>query len=103
MTGSQGVDTRDSNVGRPADRRLLAWGVIGLVAQVAFTAGWVIAETWQGPSYSPVRYTISDLQAAIAPHAWFPVACFAVGGLGTIGFAAFGLRPALATAGCVAA
>jgi hypothetical protein len=43
--------------------------------------------------------TISDLQAATAPHAWFPIACFAVGGLGTFGFAVFGLRPALVGAG----
>ncbi|MGO9163792.1 MAG: DUF998 domain-containing protein [Streptosporangiaceae bacterium] len=43
--------------------------------------------------------TISDLQAATAPHAWFPIACFAAGGLGTFGFAVFGLRPALAGAG----
>ncbi len=62
-------------------------------------AGWLIADTWQGPRYSPVKYTISDLQAATAPHAWFPIACFAAGGLGTFGFAVFGLRPALAGAG----
>ncbi len=61
--------------------------------------GWLIAETWQGPRYSPVNDTISDLQAATAPHAWFPIACFALGGLGTFGFAVFGLRPALAGAG----
>jgi hypothetical membrane protein len=74
----------------------LTWGVIGLLAQVVFAAGWVIAETWQGPRYSPVTDTISDLQAATAPHVWFPVLCFALGGLGTFGFALFGLRPALA-------
>ena len=32
-----------------------------------------------------------------------PVACFAVGGLGTFGFAVFGLRPALGRAGTIAA
>ncbi len=81
----------------------MAWGVVGVIAQAAFTAGWLIADTWQGPGYSPVKYTISDLQAATAPHAWFPIACFAMGGLGTFGFAVFGLRPALAGAGQVAA
>jgi hypothetical protein len=80
-------------------RHGVAWGVVGLTAQIVFTAGWVIAETWQGPRYSPVANTISDLQAATAPHVWFPIACFAVAGLGTFGFAAFGLRPALAAAG----
>jgi len=77
----------------------VAWGVVGLLAQIVFTAGWVIAETWQGPRYSPVSNTISDLQAATAPHVWFPIACFAVAGVGTFGFAVFGLRPALRAAG----
>ena len=57
---------------QPRRRGALAWGVVGLLAQVAFAAGWVIAETWQGPRYSPVTDTISDLQAATAPHVWFP-------------------------------
>ena len=77
----------------------LAWGLIGLVAQTAFMAGWLITEAWQGRGYSPVTDTISDMQAATAPHAWFPITCFAVGGLGTFGFAVLGLRPALAAAG----
>jgi hypothetical protein len=88
---------------RPAQRHGRAWGIVGLVAQVAFLAGWLIAETWQGQRYSPVTDTISDLQAAMAPHAWFPIACFAVGGIGTFCFACFGLRPALAGGGKVAA
>ena len=99
MTGGPGIVTASSVPGRPGDGRLLAWGVAGLAAQAAFMAGWLIAETWQGPRYSPVNDTISDLQAATAPHAWFPIACFALGGLGTFGFAVFGLRPALAGAG----
>jgi hypothetical protein len=99
MTGGQGTVSAGRVAGRARDGRLLAWGVAGLVAQAAFMAGWLIAETWQGPRYSPVNDTISDLQAATAPHAWFPIACFAVGGLGTFGFAVFGLRPALAGAG----
>jgi hypothetical protein len=74
-----------------------------VVAQVVFSAGWVIAETWQGPRYGPIQDTISDMQAATAPHAWFPILCFAFGALGTFGFAVFGLRPALAEAGAVAA
>ena len=103
MTGGQGMAASGDGVGSPRGGCLMAWGVVGLIAQAAFTAGWLIADTWQGPRYSPVKYTISDLQAATAPHAWFPIACFAVGGLGTFGFAVFGLRPALAGAGKVAA
>jgi hypothetical protein len=83
---------------QPRRRGALAWGVIGLVAQVVLAAGWVVAEIWQGPRYSPVTDTISDLQAVTAPHVWFPIVCFAAGGLGTFGFAVFGLRPAWAGA-----
>jgi hypothetical protein len=50
----------------------LAWGVVGVMAQAAFTAGWVVTELWQGPRYSPVNDTISDMQASTAPHVWFP-------------------------------
>jgi hypothetical membrane protein len=82
---------------------MLAWGAVGAIAQVAFFAGWLIADAWQRPGYSSIKNSISDLQAATAPHAWFPIACFAVGGLGTFGFAVFGLRPALARAGKIAA
>jgi Protein of unknown function (DUF998) len=82
---------------------LIAWGALGVIAQAAFMAGWLAAETWQGPRYSAVTDTISDMQAATAPHAWFPIACFATGGIGTFCFAVFGLRPALAGAGRVAA
>ena len=103
MTGGPGTIAGDRGTGSSRDGRLMAWGVVGVIAQVAFMAGWLIADAWQGPRYSPVKYTISDLQAATAPHAWFPIACFAAGGLGTFGFAAFGLRPALAGAGRVAA
>jgi hypothetical membrane protein len=94
---TQGPAVPETGVG--ADRHLLAWGLTGVLAQTAFLAGWLIAGTWQPRGYSLVKNTISDMQAATAPHAWFPVACFAVGGLGTLGFAIFGLRPALARAG----
>ena len=58
-----------------------------------------LAGTW----YSLVKHSISDLQAVTAPHAWFPITCFAIGGLGTFAFATFGLRPALSAAGTTAA
>jgi hypothetical protein len=69
------------------------------MAQVAFTAGWVVTESWQGPNYSPVRDTISDMQASTAPHVWFPIASFALAAVATFAFVVFGLRPALAGAG----
>lgn len=64
-----------------------------------FTAGWAATETWQGPNYSLVNDTISNMQASTAPHVWFPIACFALAGVATFCFAVFGLRPALTKAG----
>ena len=61
-----------------------------------------MGEIGQGPGYSPINDSISDLQAATAPHVWFPIACFGAAGVATFGFAVFGLRPALAAGGKVA-
>jgi hypothetical protein len=69
------------------------------MAQVAFTAGWVVTESWQGPRYSPINNTISDMQASTAPHVWFPIAAFGLAAVATFAFVVFGLRPALAGAG----
>ncbi len=103
MASVHGVALGSGHAGRPREGHLLVWGVVGLISQAAFMAGWVITETWQGPGYSPITATISDMQAATAPHVWFPVACFAAGGAGSFCFAIFGLRPALASAGKICA
>jgi hypothetical protein len=84
--------------GSPA-KRIKRWAVIGLAAQGIFTLGWLLADRWQGPGYSAIRYTISDETALGAPHAWFLITAQLLAGAGTIGFALFGLRPALAPAG----
>ena len=93
MSDARTLRQLDTHPARADPGHPLAWGVVGVVAQVVFTAGWVIAETWQGPRYSPITNTISDLQARTAPHVWFPILCFAAGAVGTFGFAVFGLRP----------
>jgi hypothetical protein len=102
-SSSQNSVQRTGGPVHPAGGHLFIWGIVGVLAMVIFNAGWLIAETWQGPSYSPIADTISDMQAQTAPHVWFPIACFAFGALGGFGFAMFGLRPALAEAGKVAA
>lgn len=86
---------------RRSRARLRAWGVVGVVAQMVFTVGWLLADRWQGPGYSAVRHTISDETALTAPHAWYLISCQLICGVGTIAFALFGLRPALAGAGAV--
>jgi hypothetical membrane protein len=92
-----------ANRSQASQKRLVLWSAIGLIAQIAFMLGWLIADTWQGPKYNAIKYTISDLQSATAPHSWFPIVCFAIGGIGSFLFAIFGLRPALAKAGKIAA
>jgi Protein of unknown function (DUF998) len=84
-------------------RRPKVWAAACLVAQIVFTLGWMLADLWQGPHYSAIRYTISDQTAIGAPHAWFLISCQLLAGIATTGFAVFGLRPALAPAGRVAA
>jgi hypothetical protein len=75
------------------------WGGVGIIAQVLFLIGWIVPLTWQGPRYNIIANTISDTQAADAPHAWFPIAVFAAAAIGTFCFAVFGLRPTLAEPG----
>lgn len=104
---SAAADLMDAPIRGDLQRRAghgqgVAWGVVGICGQILFTAGWVVSETWQGPRYSPFNDTISDLQAATAPHVWFPIACFATAAVATFAFVVFGLRPALAGAGQVA-
>jgi hypothetical protein len=38
------------------------------------------------------------MQAATAPHVWFPILCFGAGGLGSFAFVVLGLRPTLRSA-----
>jgi hypothetical protein len=44
---------------RPADRRAIAVGSVGLLSQGVYLAGWLAAGTWQPPGYSPVKDTIT--------------------------------------------
>lgn len=80
-------------------RALTAFGVVGIVSQILFMAGWLIPPIWQPEGYSPVRDTISDLMARTAPHAEVPVTLLITAGIGTMLFALLGLRPALRAAG----
>jgi hypothetical protein len=75
------------------------WALVGLLAQVVFVAGWLLAGLWQGPGYDPVRHTISDMYAVGAPNGLFLVVVLTLCGLGTVLFALLGLRPALRGSG----
>jgi hypothetical protein len=74
-----------------------------LVAQIAFVLSWLIAGLWQGPRYSTLSHSISDMYAVTAPGGIFLVVVFTLCGLATVLFAAVSVWPALRRAGWPAA
>lgn len=91
---------------RPAPSQRLPgvrfWAWVAIVAQVAFVAAWLAAGLWQGPGYSMVTDSISDMSALGVPHAHFLVVVFTDTGAATILFALFSVRPALRAGGRLA-
>jgi hypothetical membrane protein len=82
---------------RSASIRRWAW--VGMTAQVLFVAAWLVAASWQGPRYSVLRHSISDMYARSAPHALFLLIVITLCGAATIGFAVWAVWPALRPAG----
>jgi hypothetical protein len=78
------------------------WALVGLVAQLAFVASWLISASWQGPHYSSLVHSMSDMYAVGAPYGAFLVVVFTLCGAATILFAWLSLRPALRPAGWTA-
>lgn len=78
------------------------WAWVAIVAQVVFVASWLAAGLWQGPGYSAVAYSISDMYAVGVPHAHFLMVVFTDCGAATILFALFSVRPALRRGGRLA-
>jgi hypothetical protein len=75
------------------------WAWVGLVAQVTFVASWIVAGFWQGPRYSVVSDTISDLYAVTAPAGLLLAVLIGLCGLATILFAWLAVWPTLRVAG----
>ncbi|MEO7125994.1 MAG: DUF998 domain-containing protein [Nakamurella sp.] len=73
-----------SSGGWAAARR---WAWLALAAQAVFVATWLVAASWQGPRYSPVAHSISDLYAVTAPGGAILVVILSLCGASTIGFA----------------
>jgi hypothetical protein len=92
----------------PATRRnrnsrgIRRWAWAGLLAQIAFVVSWAAASNWQGPKYSTVADSISDMYAETAPHAWFLIVVLTVCGAATIAFAFGAVRRALRPGGWTA-
>jgi hypothetical protein len=82
------------------DTRYLAR--LAVAAQVIFVASWLLAAAWQGPRYSVLAHSISDMYAVTAPGGAFLVIVFTLCGAVTILFAWCSLRPALRPAGWLA-
>lgn len=71
------------------------WPVVGIAAQLVFTIYWLIAPLWQGPHYSVLADSISDMYAVTAPAGALMVVVVTACGGGTLGWVLFGLRPRL--------
>lgn len=78
------------------------WAWLGLAAQVAFVAGFLLARTWQGPRYSPLAHSISDMYAVTAPFGAFLVVLLVLCGAATIGFALVSVRTSMRSGGWTA-
>ena len=100
MTGR--TDARPPGVGLSQKTAVRRWVLVGLVAQVAFVASWLIAASWQGPHYSSLEHSISDMYAVGAPYGAFLVVVFTLCGAATILFAWLSMRPSLRPAGWTA-
>jgi hypothetical membrane protein len=79
------------------------WAWVAAIAQVVFVASWLIAEAWQGPRYSAVSDTISDMYAVTAPGGLFLVVVLTLCGIATVAFALLSVWPTLRPAGWTAA
>ena len=95
------VDLTAVSARRRATVRRWAW--LGLVAQAIFVASCLVPAFWQGPHYSAVAHTISDMYAVTAPHAGFLVVVLSLCGAATIGFALRSVWSQLRTGGWRAA
>ncbi len=75
------------------------WARLAVIANVVFAGSWLLAALWQGPSYSSVAHTISDMYADGAPGAAFLIVMFTLCGIAVVLFVWRSLWPALREAG----
>ncbi|MDI5967828.1 DUF998 domain-containing protein [Streptomyces sp. SL13] len=76
---------------------------MAVAANAVFVVSWLLAAGWQGPRYSVMRHSISDMYAVGAPGAAFLVVVFTLCGAAVIVFAGWSLWPSLRGAGRPAA
>jgi hypothetical protein len=79
------------------------WAWVAAIAQALFVVSWLIAQAWQGPRYSALSDTISDMYAVTAPGGLFLVVVLTLCGIATVLFALLSVWPVLRPAGWTAA
>src|SRR5690349_12996471 len=75
------------------------WARFAVIANIVFTLCWLLAAVWQGPTYSSVAHTISDMYAVGAPGAAFLIVFFTLCGAVVMWFAYRSLWPSFREAG----
>lgn len=76
-----------------------ALAVAAVIAQVLFLVTWLIAPFWQGPKYSVLAHSISDMYAFTAPSGLVLVIVFTITGAVTMLFALLAVWRAFRPAG----
>jgi hypothetical protein len=79
------------------------WAWVAAIAQALFVVSALIAQAWQGPRYSAVSDTISDMYAVTAPAGLLLAVVLTLCGIATVLFAALSVWPTLRPAGWTAA
>jgi hypothetical protein len=82
--------------------RVRQWAVVGVAAQALFVVSGLVAAAWQGPRYSVLADSVSDMYARTAPGGLFLAVTFTLCGAATICFAVASVRPALRPGGRLA-
>jgi len=82
--------------------RVRRWSAAVVVANVVFVAAWLLAASWQGPHYSVIAHSISDMYAYGAPGAAFLIVVITLCGATVLCFAWRALWPSLRQAGRLA-
>jgi len=79
--------------------RLRRWAVAVVLANCLFVVGWLVAAAWQGPHYSVLADTISDMYANGAPGAVFLILVITLSGVAVLLFTWLSLWPSLRSGG----
>jgi hypothetical protein len=72
---------------------------VGIATQVIFVASWLAAASWQGPRYSVLAHSISEMYAVTAPHPLFLLIVLTICGAATILFTLRSVWPVLRPGG----